>query len=602
MDIFEPGGVAPGGECVYNDGNMRRYMKTIEGLLTALAAIVLMGSSTAADGSTAVRFAVIGDRTNTAQPGIYEQILAEAGRLRPELMITVGDHIEGYTADTAVLDSEWREYKGLIAGIKIPFYMTPGNHDRYNKTERRIYDREVGPAWYSFDYRTIHFIVLDNTVWEKSADLPAEELTWLEGDLRKNQSAATTLVFMHKPFWYASLATGKPDTLHSLFKTYGVDGVFTGHFHEYFSGSFDGIVYTDVGSSGGEANVGPSGLQYHFCWVTVDGGEITVAPIRLGSVLPWDEVMVEQERLVAKMRNMGLVCDKVPVDQNLSATNQPFTMTVHNYSAQPMRDTLRWNTVPNWTIAPVVQAVDIPPEWTASYPFTASCPGGLYPLPTATVGFPYIAGRSTPITASLVIGRQAVCVEAATTPTIDGVLDEEIWTGSVTTLFNSDGKPAGTDPMEVYFAYDSEHLYLAARCHDRAIDSVRATITEHDGTVSGEDCVGFFFQPDTARAIAYQIYVNALGTVFDQKLTPGEDGYFGGDRNWDGAYTIKTGRRDDFWTVEAVIPLAQFDVIGKPGATWGLNFRRKQPRYGVAGEWQAPMDYNPASFGRMMMR
>jgi len=577
-------------------------MKASLGVLVILLSVGVTGSPAAADGSSAVRFAVIGDRTNTTVPGVYEQILAEAGRLRPELLITVGDHIEGYTEDTALLNREWREYKSLIAGIKVPFYMTPGNHDRLNKTERKIYDREVGPAWYSFDYRTIHFIVLDNTVWEKSTDLPAEELAWLEGDLQNNRAAATTLVFMHKPFWYASLATGKPDTLHSLFKTYGVDGVFTGHFHEYFSGMFDGIMYTGVGSSGGEANVGPSGLQYHFCWVTVDSGELIVAPIRLGSVLPWDEVTVDQELMVAKMRNLGLVCDKVPVDHNLSVTAQPFTMTVHNFSAQPMRDTLRWNLVPNWTIAPVLQPVDIPPQQTASFSFTASCPGGLYPLPTATVGFPYVAGRSTPITTSLIIGRQAVCVRAAAKPTIDGILDESIWTGSGTTLFDSDGNPAGTDPMDVSFAYDADHLYLAARCHDRAIDSVRAAVTEHDGTVSGEDCVALFFQPDPAQAVAYQVVVNALGTTFDQKLTPGEDGYFGGDRKWDGVYTIKTGRGKNFWTVEAVIPLDQFGVIGKPGSSWGLNFRRKQPRYGVAGGWQTPMDYNPATFGRLLMQ
>lgn len=577
-------------------------MKAITGALIILLAVGLMGSPAAADEPTAVRFAVIGDRTNTAQPGVYEQILTEAGRLRPELIITVGDHIEGYTADTAVLDSEWREYKGLLAGINIPFYMTPGNHDRYNKTERRIYDREIGPPWYSFDHRGVHFIVLDNTVWEKSADLPAEELTWLANDLQKSRGAATTLVFMHKPFWYASLATGKPDTLHSLFKAYGVDGVFTGHFHEYFSGTFDGIRYIGVGSSGGGADVGPSGLQYHFCWVTVDNGEMTVAPIRLGSVLPWDEVTVDQELMVAKMRNLGLVCNRVPVDRNLSVTGQSFTMTVHNYSGQPMRDTLRWNVVPNWTIAPVVRAIDIPPGQTASYPFTASCPGGLYPLPSATVGFPYAAGRSTPITTSLIISRQAVCTKAAAKPTIDGVLDEAIWTGPTAILFNSDGEPAGTDPMEVSFAYDTKNLYLAARCHDRAVDSVRAAVTEHDGTVSSEDCVGFFFQPDTARPLAYQIYVNAIGTTFDQRLSPGEDGYFGGDRRWDGVYTIKTGRGKDFWTVEAALPLDQFGVIGKVGSTWGLNFRRKQPRYGVAGEWQAPMDYNPATFGRMTMQ
>lgn len=577
-------------------------MKAMTGCLAAVLAVGLMGSPAVADGATAIRFAVIGDRTNTTQPGVYERILAEAGRLRPELMITVGDHIEGYTEDTAILNAEWREYKSLIAAIGVPFHLTPGNHDRLNKTERMIYDREVGPAWYSFDYRTIHFIVLDNTVWEKSADLPAGELTWLADDLQKNRDAATTLVFMHKPFWYASIAAGKPDTLHSLFKAYGVDGVFTGHFHEYFSGEFDGILYTGVGSSGGEADVGPSGLQYHFCWVTVDGGGIAVAPIRLGSVLPWDEVTVQQERLVEKMKNLGVVCGKMPVDANLSVVEPSLTVTVHNLSAQPMHDSLTWKPTADWTIRPSVRAVDIPPEGTASYAFTASCAGGIYPVPTVTVGFPYTAGGSTPISASLVIARQMPCAKAETPPTIDGVLDEAIWTGPATTLFGSDGQPAETDPVEFHFAHDANNLYLAARCHDRAIDAIRATVAEHDGTVSGDDCVGFFFQPDTSRAVAYQLYVNPLGATSDQRLTPGDDGYYGGDRSWDGVYTIKTGRGKDFWTVEAVVPLDQFGVIGTAGTTWGLNVRRKQPRYGVAGEWQTPMDYNPASFGRMILQ
>jgi hypothetical protein len=582
---------------------MRRYMKACRaGLLVALAAWVIWPSVSPAGEATAIRFAIIGDRTGEHVAGVYEQILAEAQRLRPEMMITVGDHIEGYTEDTTELKAEWRDYKALIADIKVPFHQTPGNHDRLNAVERRIFDREVGPAWYSFDYRGLHFIVLDNSVWEKSADLPAEELNWLASDLQKNRGAAMTLVFMHKPFWYTTTAMGKPDTLHSLFKAYGVDGVFTGHFHEYFSATFDGIKYTSVGSSGGEVAAGPSGLQYHFCWVTVDGGEMTIAPIKLGSVLPWDEVTVQQELLVGQMKNMGLVCGKVPLDQNLSATDQPVSVTVHNYSAQPIRDTLRWNPVANWIIRPSVWAVDVPPNGTASFAFTASCTGNILPRPTVMLGFPYAPGKSTPIEASLLIARQAACVKATTKPEIDGLLDETIWSNPATGLFNSDGTPAKTDPVEFYFAYDKDNLYLAARCHDRAIDSVRAAVTEHDGTVSGDDCVGFFLQPDTADPAAYQVYFNTIGTSFDQKLTPGEDGWYSGDRSWNGTYTVKNGRGKDFWTVEAVVPLNQFGVVGQTGATWGLNFRRKQPRHNVAGEWQAPMDYNPASFGRLLMQ
>lgn len=44
---------------------------------------------------TPVRFAIIGDRVGSAQPGIYEEIVSEIERLRPDFVVNVGDMIEG---------------------------------------------------------------------------------------------------------------------------------------------------------------------------------------------------------------------------------------------------------------------------------------------------------------------------------------------------------------------------------------------------------------------------------------------------------------------------------------------------------------------------
>lgn len=583
---------------------MKTYRRCVLIVLTVLTSAIIMGTAPAAQDNpgAAVRFAIIGDRTNTTIPGVYEQALAEAERLRPELIMTVGDHIEGYTEDTTRLNREWAEYQQVVKDVTVPFYKTPGNHDVLNQVQLDYYQSRIERPNYSFDYRGIHFVVFNNAMWERSEQLPATALSWLADDLQANRTAAMTLVFMHKPFWYNTTSLNKPDTLHALFKAFGVDGVFTGHFHEYFSGTFDGIKYTGVGSSGGGADVGLSGLQYHFCWVTVDGKELTVTPIALGAVRPWDEVTVDQAHLVARLRELGLVCAKAPVTADLSVREQPVAVTVHNLTAQPIQDTIVWTGDDNWTITPEWQAVTLLPGATASLPFMVSCRGDLYPLPTATLGFPYAPGKETPVSLTLGICRQVNCRQAERPPIIDGVLDEAVWTNPATRFFNSDGQPARTDSTAFYFAYDQDNLYLAACCYDRALDSLRAAITMHDGTVSGEDCIGFFLQPDTAQAVAYQILVNSIGTIFDQKLTPGEDGYFGGDRSWDGTYTIKTGRGNDFWTVEAVVPLDQFGVVGTSGTTWGLNFRRKQPRYGTTANWQSPVDYNPASFGRLMMQ
>jgi 3',5'-cyclic AMP phosphodiesterase CpdA len=198
-----------------------------------------------------VRFAVIGDRTGSPVPGIYDQIVLEIQRLRPDLLLTVGDMVEEDSGDRDKMEAAWKEYEKIISPLSMPIHFVPGNNDIFTDATEEIYRRHAGEPYYSFDYCGIHFIMLDNCRWESSEELPAEQMAWLVDDLDKYRDAKNTIAFMHKPFWYNTTATGKPDTLHSLFRTFGVDAVFTGHFHQYFVGEYDGIIYTGLGSSGG---------------------------------------------------------------------------------------------------------------------------------------------------------------------------------------------------------------------------------------------------------------------------------------------------------------------------------------------------------------
>ncbi len=47
-----------------------------------------------------MRFAIIGDRTGGHVEGVYEEMVAEVEAMKPDFVMTVGDHIEGYTEDT----------------------------------------------------------------------------------------------------------------------------------------------------------------------------------------------------------------------------------------------------------------------------------------------------------------------------------------------------------------------------------------------------------------------------------------------------------------------------------------------------------------------
>jgi len=99
----------------------------------------------------------------------------------------------------------------------------------------------------------------------------------------------------------------------------------------------------------------------------------------------------------------------------------------------------------------------------------------------------------------------------------------------------------------------------------------------------------------------YQIYFNPLGTSFDQRIVMTEAGA-NADRTWNGTYEVKTARGRDYWTVEARIPLDQFGAVARSGQRMGLEFRRKQKRLNCTADWQVPLDYNPSTYGVMLLK
>lgn len=571
-------------------------------VLLLLAAFLTAAQAVGAD-KTPVHFAILGDRTGSHVAGVYEGIVAEIGRLHPDFVMNVGDMIEGYTEDSTELKKEWAEYDTIVKGLGAPLYRTPGNHDITTDYAEPFYRRFSGKPYYSFDHQNIHFIILDVSRWEAGEMLPKEQLEWLVSDLKQRQNAKHTMVFFHKPFWEATVFEGKPDTLHAIFKKYHVDAVFNGHFHEYFEGKYDGVQYVSVGSSGAEADASPTGLQYHFAWVTVDSSGIHVAPIKQGSVLPFDEMTVADKNACDQIKNFGLMFERpLRVDQNLAVIDSIISVVLDNSrSKNATEDTLRWNLPENWRIEPGSMAVKVAPGEKKTFQFAAHCLKKLYPVPSASVTFTYAAGMRVPVKSEAKLARQVQCYQTATPVTIDGKIAEPVWHDPVTTFFAPDGKDVTVEPVRFYFAHDKDNLYLSAYCQDSKIDSLRAKVAEHDGMISSEDCVGFFLEPIRDGAV-YQIYANPLGTVFDQKLVNGNDGYVTPDKSWNSECMIKTARGADFWTMEAKIPVKQFSATIKAGDEWRLNFRRKQARLKSAADWQAPIDYDANTYGVLIMK
>lgn len=212
--------------------------------LTLVLAIVW-----AAPAPDSIRIAILGDRTGEPQPGVYEKVWERVSAEKPDFAVSVGDTIQGLKDATA--EAEWQDVERGIQPYKaIRLYLAPGNHDIWSEPSEKLFRKYSGHApHYSFDSGEAHFTVLDNS---RSEAFSAEEIAYLEEDLKAHAAQPFKAIVSHRPSWILSALLG--DTtfpLHVLAKKYGVRYVIAGHVHEMLHFSLEGIEYVSMVSSGG---------------------------------------------------------------------------------------------------------------------------------------------------------------------------------------------------------------------------------------------------------------------------------------------------------------------------------------------------------------
>jgi 3',5'-cyclic AMP phosphodiesterase CpdA len=274
---------------MYNAAMSRFRIAPIALVLCALLSAVQPGPP-----ANDFHFSILGDRTHLGSAEVYERIWKEIGQLHPDFVINVGDSIEGGNDSRAA--AQWQELRRIWLRYPYPVYLTPGNHDIWNDFSRRLFEKEAGrPHFYAFNFQNAHFTVLDNS---GSLLLDAEQLRFLEEDLKANRNRAPKFVFFHQPFWVVFLRLGSGEfPLHRLAREYGVDYVVSGHGHQLVRIQRDGITYLEVGSSGGDITRGTSrggglaeGWFYQHVWVTVEGPRAQLQVKQLdGPLRPLDE-------------------------------------------------------------------------------------------------------------------------------------------------------------------------------------------------------------------------------------------------------------------------------------------------------------------------
>jgi hypothetical protein len=174
---------------------------------------------------------------------------------------------------------------------------------------------------------------------------------------------------------------------------------------------------------------------------------------------------------------------------------------------------------------------------------------------------------------------------AATPPKLDGILDDEVWSGAPLQLDQwMSYNPLRGEPEQqrtnVWIGYDESAIYFAFRCFDAEPDRIRSTISRRD-SVWNDDWVGVSLDSSRAGQIAYHMFVNPSGIQMDALQSANED--TAPDWVWQSAGRVDT----DGYVVEIRLPLESIRFRGGSDVRMGMLFFRRNSRLGISWSWPA---------------
>jgi 3',5'-cyclic AMP phosphodiesterase CpdA len=205
----------------------------------------------------------------------FEFAIATANRLKPAFVVVTGDLINnpGDPAQAA-------EYKRIAAQLDpaIKLYSVAGNHDVGNEPTAAglaQYRERFGPDYYSFRAGDMAGFVIDSAL-EKApqkvgADAAKQE-AWLRAELAraKQEGVRHLVVFQHHPLFlkdpaepeqYFNIGVETRRRYLALFREFGVEWVFAGHYHRNDYGRDGDLQMITTGPVGKPLDGGKSGMR-----------------------------------------------------------------------------------------------------------------------------------------------------------------------------------------------------------------------------------------------------------------------------------------------------------------------------------------------------
>jgi 3',5'-cyclic AMP phosphodiesterase CpdA len=265
------------------------------------------------------RFAVFSDLTGGEREGVFEVAIAQLNLLRPELIINVGDLIEG-DEDRAVVDSQWDSFDQRAGRARAPVFYIGGNHDLLGQALQDAWGERLGPSYYHFVYRDVLFLVLNTDDypperlleiaglrrqaidvamtegWDAFAEteyaqlpendaghISPEQSEYIRAAIADNPDVRWTFLFMHKAPWeredlvaFADIEAALADRPYTIFH---------GHQHTYRHMKRKGRDYIRLATTGGVQMPENGRSMDQVVLITVDDEGVDIANLLMAGIL-----------------------------------------------------------------------------------------------------------------------------------------------------------------------------------------------------------------------------------------------------------------------------------------------------------------------------
>ncbi len=191
----------------------------------------------------------------------------------PNFVIHGGDMVGDGTSQ-----EQWNKWLELTMPLmqNSTLFGVLGNHELNGSRYYQIFSLPNNEMWYSFDYGSCHFIVLDNYApW----GVNSAQYKWLKNDL-SSTTKPFKIVCFHEPIYCSGGHNPRFDVRaiwEPLFKRYDVNLVFQSHNHYYQrTEPIEGVTYIVTGGAGAPlynpenaSFINNSKKAYHYCVLNI---------------------------------------------------------------------------------------------------------------------------------------------------------------------------------------------------------------------------------------------------------------------------------------------------------------------------------------------